>query len=76
MGDEGAFPKLRVFKSTTPGHFPEGMFSSMPSPESIDFRIEVCASGDGKVDTFDFGTLGNLPLLQNTPIITWIHPSP
>ncbi|XP_045087732.1 disease resistance protein RGA5 [Aegilops tauschii subsp. strangulata] len=76
MGDEGASPKLRVFKSTTPGHFPEGMFSSMPSPESIDFHIEVCASGDGKVDTFDFGTLGNLPLLQNTPIITWIHPSP
>jgi hypothetical protein len=71
MGAEGAFSKLRVFKSATPGHSSlEG--ERTPSLESLDFRIELRdSSSDGKDGDFDFGSLGNLPLLQNETVDCW-----
>uniref|UniRef100_A0ACD5XHK7 Uncharacterized protein n=1 Tax=Avena sativa TaxID=4498 RepID=A0ACD5XHK7_AVESA len=69
MGAQGAFSKLRVFKSATPGHSLEG--ERMPSLESLDFRIQLRDSSDGKDGDFDFGSLGNLPLLQNETVNFW-----
>ncbi|VAI00175.1 unnamed protein product [Triticum turgidum subsp. durum] len=72
MGRQGAFPKLRVFKTqATPGLFLEG---SMPSLESLHFRVEARTSEDGKVDHFDFHSLRNLPLLQEVTVDIWLAP--
>ncbi|XP_037419437.1 disease resistance protein Pik-2-like [Triticum dicoccoides] len=62
MGSAGAFPKLRVLKtSATPGQFLEG---DMPSLESLQFIFQAQYTEDGKLHDFDLSSLVNLPLLK------------
>jgi hypothetical protein len=64
----GLFPKLRVYKTweASPGEFLQG---SMPSLESLQFAVDVWTSRDGNIH-FDFGSLVNLPMLQEVTIFT------
>ncbi|KAE8773955.1 Disease resistance protein RPP13 [Hordeum vulgare] len=67
MAVPGAFPKLRVLRTgATPGRFLEG---AMLSLEFLDFCVQAQQpSEDGKVDDFDFGSLGNLPSLRKVAV--------
>ncbi|KAF7046830.1 hypothetical protein CFC21_055830 [Triticum aestivum] len=72
MGGAGAFPKLRVFKTqATVGSFREG---DMPVLESLWFRLIAHSSDDGISFDFDFGSLGNLPLLKRVSVLLYAPP--
>ena len=66
MGRAGAFPKLRVFTTqATIGSFQEG---DMPVLESLEFGVVAQSNDDGISFDFDFGSLGNLPLLKEVEV--------
>lgn len=69
MGCAGAFPKLRVFKTDALlGSFVHG---DMPVLESLQFSIVAQSSDDGISFDFDFGSLGNLPLLKKVKVFLY-----
>ncbi|VAI00070.1 unnamed protein product [Triticum turgidum subsp. durum] len=73
MGGAGAFPKLRVFKTqATLGSFQEG---DMPVLESLEFSIVAQSNDDGISFGFDFGSLGNLPLLKEVIVTLYAPPA-
>ncbi|KAF7092519.1 hypothetical protein CFC21_094996 [Triticum aestivum] len=66
MGGADAFPKLRVFKTqATLGSFQEG---DMPVLEFLRFSAVAQSNDDDVSFDFDFGSLGNLPLLQEVTV--------
>uniref|UniRef100_A0A3B6I3D4 Disease resistance R13L4/SHOC-2-like LRR domain-containing protein n=2 Tax=Triticum aestivum TaxID=4565 RepID=A0A3B6I3D4_WHEAT len=72
MGGAGAFPKLRVFNTpATLGSFQE---EDMPVLEFLEFSVVAQSNDDGISFEFDFGSLGNLPLLQHVTVTLYAPP--
>ncbi|XP_037419452.1 disease resistance protein RGA5-like [Triticum dicoccoides] len=73
MGGACAFPKLRVFKTqATFDSFQEG---DMPVLENLWFMVIAQSNDDDDISFgFDFGSLGNLPLLQSVTIFLYAPP--
>ncbi|XBI05793.1 hypothetical protein VPH35_133910 [Triticum aestivum] len=73
MGGAGAFPKLRVFNTeATLGSFQEG---DVPVLECLKFSVVAQSNDDGISFDFDFGSLGNLPLLQEVRVTLYAPPA-
>ncbi|KAM0899020.1 hypothetical protein ACQ4PT_021570 [Festuca glaucescens] len=61
---DGAFPKLKHWDTPAPLLALKG---AMPSVESARFKVHVRSLKDSNFD-FDFGSLGNLPLLEKAKV--------